>query len=400
MPISHKRSRPIGTALRWMVVCAVLVVKQVPIAAQVDDTTGRLWLHLDNYNFFQNNEYKGSRVDGYTLPGFVVNTRLTWNVESRVKIETGVHWLHYWGAPSYPTNGVYAVLPDWSDTTTAMHLSPWVQAQIAFSPRLRVLLGSLDNNQGHQLPLPLYNPELRYAADPEAGVQMIIDHPLLQADVWVDWRKFIFNKSPYQEQFTAGTSAQARWQHGRWLHYIPLHGLAAHHGGEITDMDSAHVQTNYNAAIGLGTTFADGQWEATFEAYAMRSLFDTTAHQPFTLGKGTFLHAKAKYADFELDLSYWDGRQFIPLLGSYHFSNLSSNTSGMTHDNTRVISLWGSYTWRNFRHCTATLTGALYHYLPNTANRIGWDEKINCGHSTSLAFGFFIHLHPSLCLVK
>ena len=377
--------------------------------------SSRLTLQVDNLHFFVDNEYAASRVDGYTLPGFVMRPRIVWQMEPRVKVEGGVHWLHYWGAHTYPANRSLGAWNAASDTSTRAHVLPWLQARVDFTPWLSLVMGSLDNNQCHHLPLPLYNPELQYAADPEAGVQLLVDHTAVQADVWVDWREFIWNHSPTQEQITAGLSARGRLHNDSgWELYLPVHIVAQHTGGEAVVDTQAVMHTHMNVAGGVGAEYHGGKLRIAAEVYGagylnpdgeewsvVRDSLGWWNEKPrdFRFGWGVFPTVKMSYGGFSLDASYWVGEKFVPILGCYHFSNRSSNTSDMVHNRIRVLSLRGRYAWRQFRQCTLALEGSYYHYFPFTADRTNY-LKVNSVASDLFSFGLFLHLHPTFSLQR
>ena len=374
--------------------------------------TSRITLCIDNLHFFVNNEYAASRVDGYTLPGFVLRPRVAWRVEERVKVEAGVHWLHYWGNHSFPNK----TLEGWNSADSShspLHMLPWLQAKVDLSPWLTAVFGSLDNNDGHHLPLPLYNPERQYAADPEAGVQLMVNRRAVQADLWVDWRNYIWNHSPEQDRFAAGFSVRGRLHLGdNWELYLPLHGVLLHNGGEGVTDTTLPVRSRMNGAAGIGVSATLGNLDIAAEGYLMgyynnrgensTPLRDSLGYMvspgmDFRSGWGFYPVLKAGYKGWHLEASYWQGKRFVPLLGCYHFSNISSNTPDMTHDRIRVLTVRGGYTYGRLKHCTLSVEGSYYHYFPFTGDRTGYLKVISPA-SDLFSVGLFLHLHPRITL--
>ena len=374
--------------------------------------TSRITLCIDNLHFFVDNEYAASRVDGYTLPGFVLRPRVEWRVEERVKVAAGVHWLHYWGNQSFPNE----TLEGWNSADSShspLHLLPWLQARVDFTPWLTAVFGSLDNNEGHHLPLPLYNPERQYAADPETGVQLLMDHRAVQADLWVDWRNYIWNHSPEQERFAAGFSVRGRLHLGdNWELYLPLHGVLLHNGGEGVTDTTLPVRSRMNGAAGIGVSATLGNLDIAAEGYLMgyynnrgensTPVRDSLGYMvspgmDFRSGWGFYPVLKAGYKGWHLEASYWQGKRFVPLLGCYHFSNISSNTPDMTHDRIRVLTVRGGYTYHGLKHCTLSTEGAYYHYFHYTGDRTGYLKVISPA-SDLFSVGLFLHLHPIITL--
>ena len=167
----------------------------LPINPVMAQDSARLALRVDANQFFQDNEFFGLHAEGYTLPGFVLRPVAEWHVAPHVTLEAGAHWLHFWGARNYPSAQSLDVWPRESDTATAAHVLPWVRAELEWKRERaawRVVMGNL---RPHKLPLPLYNPERLYAADPEAGVQVMMDTRHFGLDVWADWREYIWQRS-------------------------------------------------------------------------------------------------------------------------------------------------------------------------------------------------------------
>ena len=382
--------------------CALVFNFQLSIFNLSAQDSCRLQLAVENHHFFRNNEYGGEHLDGYTLPGFYLRPRLEWQVEPRVKLSLGAHWLHYWGARRYPSATGYATrpLPEASDTATAMHLLPWVQARVNFSPTVSLILGSLENRNGHGLPMPLYERELQYAADPEAGVQLLLQRPWLEADLWVNWHEFIFAHSDHQERFYIGLSSRFKWQPRTpsLELYLPLYALACHHGGEsLTVYLRNHHQLN--CAGGLGATYRQGDFSTGLEMLAYGYLQRKGSIHPFDRGWGLSATLNASYREGSLSLGYWRGEGFVPSVGSVLYSNVSTDTEGLTFDRNQLLTLRAEYRWKQFRACQVSLEGDLYHYLPWTGQRPGYGV-VERGGRTMYAFGIHVKLNPTLPLLR
>lgn len=381
-----------------------------PVAAQ---DSARLALHLDGTLFFVNNEYTGNRLDGYTLPGFALQPKVEWRMDRLVSLQGGLHWLHYWGAVGFPQGPLNEVHPLGSDTLGPLHVVPWLQARIALAPALTLVLGSLHNADGHGLPYPLYNPERLYAVDPDAGAQLLLDCRHAAADLWVDWRRFIWYRSPFQEIINGGLTLVPRLPLGAWELALPLHTVVQHHGGEgLYDSTQSHYN-HFNAAAGLRLGYTGGDLRLTAEAYALhysrtggpegQLVYDEWGclrSEPlrFKQGWGASTRLHAAWRGAEAEVAYWVGERFVPILGSYHYSNVSSNTPSMTHDRIRVLSAGARYRWQ-FGDCDLEMQGTLYHYFAYTADRKDY-WKCYCPAETMFGLGALLRLHPTIPLVR
>lgn len=63
---------------------------------------GDLYVEIDNISFFKDDEYTGSFLKGYTLPGFWLQAKGVYYPLDILKLEAGIHFLRFWGADHYP----------------------------------------------------------------------------------------------------------------------------------------------------------------------------------------------------------------------------------------------------------------------------------------------------------
>ena len=356
-----------------------------PIYAQTADSAN-IALTLDGGVFFTDDEYFGPRIEGYTLPGFVLRPKVQWNISRDVALQVGAHWLHYWGAHSYPAATNYGVLPDHSDTARAVHMLPWLQAKYRATTRLTLTFGSL-NPSTHMLPLPLYNPELTYAADPEQGLEVEADLPWLKGDVWVDWREFIWNNSPRQEHFTMGASGRLRLYLSVWELYLPMHFVAQHVGGQVL-ATTTPIQNNFNAAAGLGLSrpLPHSETMADLSCRLMWYHQHGNTAVPFGDGWGVYPELTILFpVHWHMSVSYWSGHNFVPLMGSWLYSNLSSVDGATTFDRTDALTLNVGY--RN------TPWGENYAFRLN-ASTLYYPLE----HRMQYAFGCSLFFNPTIRL--
>lgn len=332
--------------------------------------SSRIELRVETRQFFQDNEWFGLHAVGYTLPGFYLRPVVEWKMESekwKVGLEGGVHWLHFWGAHNYPSAQSLGVWQQESDTSTTAHVLPWMRAEIEWkvgSGKWSVTMGDL---HPHVLPLPLYNTERLYAADPEAGVQLMLDHKHFNLDVWVDWQEYIWQRSSRQERFTAGVSGEMKAESGKWKVRMPLHVIGQHVGGQGLK-EHQRVQNRFNAAVGLlGEWRAEiGMWNVEGGCYAMGFTQKNMPTIPYKRGWGLYPTVnggwKAGNGTLTMDAGYWQGHGFVPLLGSVLFSNLAY-VDGITYFGmNRMMNIGAQYKWR-VACGELRVEGRWYHYF-------------------------------------
>ena len=357
-------------------------------SVQAQDSS-RIELCVETRQFFQDNEFFGLHAVGYTLPGFYLRPHLEWSAKSGAwRVEAGVHWLHFWGARNYPSGQSMNVWPIESDTTSAVHVLPWVRAEMgAPDGKWRVTMGNL---RAHKLPLPLYNPERLYAADPEAGVQMQLDYKHFDMDVWVDWREYIWQRSSRQERFTAGLSGEWRVGSEEWEVKLPVHIIGQHVGGQGLKEHQA-VQNRFNGAVGLLGEWRveSGEWRVEAGCYAMGF---TQKNMPVVLyrrGWGIYPvisgEWRVKSGELFIDGGYWQGHGFVPLLGSVLFSNVGF-VDGITYFGmNRMFNIGARYSWQALEVGSISVEGRWYHYLERD-------------HPSQYTVGVFIDINPRVTL--
>ena len=254
------------------------------------DQTRTLGVDVHALAFFKNNEFGGPQATGYTLPGFWLQPRLTWQPLDAVRLEAGFHAAVFDGASRYPCFA-YRDIARWKADhyQRGAHLLPFLRAQAQLRD-VTFVLGNIYGGANHRLVEPLMNAEVNLSQDPEMGFQLLVDRPRYHLDAWINWQSFIFREETHQEAFTVGFSQRiALAPHPSPLtFYIPVDILIQHRGGEI-DVSGMGVQTIDNAAVGLGL-----RWDAnrnvlnglTAEALALGCWQQTGGLWPFDSGLG------------------------------------------------------------------------------------------------------------------
>ncbi|MBP8758770.1 MAG: hypothetical protein KBH61_01580 [Parabacteroides sp.] len=335
----------------------VLIILGTPLcSAQIQDNVfmsdykfdpakkGQLSVEIDNISFFQNNEFSSDLVKGYTLPGMWLQPKAVFYPLDNIKLEAGLHLLRYWGANKYPSFA-YTDIAKWKGNQyqSGVHLLPIFRVQVALSDHLDLILGTIYGGANHRLIDPLYNPELNLSADPESGLQLKYTSKVLDLDTWVNWESFIFETDTHQEAFTFGVSSKIKLNNSdaRLHFYLPVQALAQHRGGEIDTIFTNSIQTNINAAAGVGVTYAmncGALKQINFEL--MGSLYYQQAGNiiPFEKGYGIYPKLSVDVSDFRFKAAYWQCDKFVSLYGSPFFGSLSTAYKDRTYTKPGFIS--------------------------------------------------------------
>ena len=366
---------------------------------------GDLYVEIDNISFFKDDEYTGSFLKGYTLPGFWLQAKGVYYPLDILKLEAGVHFLSFWGADHYQ-NMAYMDIAEWKGDAyhKGVHVLPWLRAQVALSEHIDIVLGGLYGGANHNLIEPLYNPELNMIADPEMGLQFLYHSSLLDLDAWVNWESFIFRQDVHKEAFTVGLSTRFKWNNpeSSFHFYTPFQVLAQHRGGEIDTIMTHLVQTLMNGTVGLGTVWNTGYKvfkSLNLEVDALGYYQQAGQLWPFENGYGLYARASANIYDFQVKAAYWKCHQFISMFGNPFYGAVSTVEKGMTFDDPSMI-YWGvEYSRVLAKGFSLGVDLDFYNHLPTTLHNAGGEiNKISS--KMSFSAGIYLRINPSFLIKK
>ena len=371
----------------------------------IDSTeTGSLQLAVDNLSFFKDNEFSGTVMKGYSLPGLWVTPKLTYQPLDNIRLEAGFRALIYSGAYKFPSYA-YHDIAKWkgSQYQQGAHMVPWFRSQFALK-HLQIILGNLYGGVNHQLAQPLYNPELALTADPEFGFQLLWDTRPFHLDAWINWESFIFDGDTHQEAFVVGLSSKLSLNaEDASLHaYIPVQGTIQHRGGE---QDTARsVQTLCNAGVGLGV-----QWNSPVralkhlkaEAWWLGYVQQSGSIWPFHSGVAYYARAEAGFhCGLQLHAGYFHANKFISLLGCPYFGSVSTKTEGACYpDHPKTFHVGLDYLkWFGSRYGL----GAKIETYCNAPGTMRHADGTTAATSTTFntTFGVYLRICPNFLLKK
>lgn len=338
--------------------CGAVSAQFAPVY-EIDSTqVNTLHVGVDNLNFFKDNEFSGSVMDGYTLPGFWVQPSAIYYPLSNVKLQLGFHALVYDGAYKYP-NYAYQDIANWKGNQyqKGAHMLPFFRAQAQFD-NVNLVWGNLYGGVSHGLADPLYSSELAMTADPEMGFQLLWDTPRVHLDAWVDWQTFIFRNDTHQEAFTVGLSSKVKLSGDDKAArlYVPVQLLAQHRGGEIDTITQNSVHTLMNGAVGFGADIANPGSvfrNLNVEAALLGYYQQAGTLWPFDSGWAAYAKVSSDLGRyFKAKLGYFYGKDFISMYGIPYFGTVSTKTPGATYDCMNTLFGSAEYTrsfGKNFR---------------------------------------------------
>ena len=144
-----------GRYIGWTGCLMMLLIVTTTVRAQVEEKVcktdyninpervGELSVELDNISFFKDNEYAGTVMKGYSLPGMWLEPKVVYYPLKNIKLELGAHALIYSGAYKFP-NYAYHDIATWKGNQyqRGTHILPYFRVQLALS-RVNLILGNI-----------------------------------------------------------------------------------------------------------------------------------------------------------------------------------------------------------------------------------------------------------------
>lgn len=362
----------------------------------------QLLFNIRSYCFFVDNEYKGEKTFGYTLPGFRLTPTLSFGISDKVSMEAGVSLLNYHGANKYPCS-IYSFFPTWLgyQYLEGVHAVPYFKVDWHINSDWNLSFGNIDNHDSHLLPEPLYNVEHCFASDPENGLQLKMNKPFHKMDIWLNWQSFVFKNDIHQEAFSIGYNSQSFLdiKQDKFRMVMPISFLAQHLGGENLS-GSFSIQTWLNMAVGLKAEARFGSINTALGAdYLFYKQIGSGSLMPFDEGWALYPYFEFAYDDLRIKLGYYDSEDFVSLLGSPHFCNYSSNTPDLVFDRANQYYLRATYRYDITKGCKFDVYLQIFKQNHITGDRPGFPKVIRDGF-VSFSFGVILSIDHSILLKR
>lgn len=401
----------------YLLMASFFILNFHPLKAQTQSTLGQwgyaldstqvndLAIEADGIAFFKNNEYASMAMDGYTLPGFFLQLKATYQPLKNLKLEFGAHGLVYNGANKYPSYA-YQDIATWKGEQyqRGCHVLPYLRAHLQLKS-WHLIFGDIYGGTEHGLIAPMYNPELNLTADPEAGFQAIYDARLFHFDAWVNWQSFVFNLDNHQEALTVGFSSEVRYNDKTSpVHfYTPIQFTVQHRGGEIIDaLEDRSVKTLYNAAIGFGTRWNLNRRavkNVNIEADALMHYQQTGHLWAKDTGFAGYLKASALFRyGIYAETGYFIAKDFNTLYGIPYFGSVSLNDKGKYFDHTQTLFLSLDYSRTIAKHYALGVKTDMYYFCPKGAYKA--DGPVASEKDFNFSVGVFFRANPRFLIKK
>ena len=372
---------------------------------RIDSTqTKQLAVEIDNISFFKDNEYAGTVMKGYTLPGFWLQLKGVYQPLKNLKIEAGAHGLVYSGAYKYPSYA-YHDIEKWKGNQyqKGTHILPYLRAHLNLKS-WQLVFGDIYGGTYHNLAAPLYNAEQHLTADPEFGFQAMYDSKHFHLDAWVNWQSFIFEEDSHQEAFTVGLSSVYRFNDELSpVHtYMPFQVTIQHRGGEQDTITTNSVQTLSNGALGFGI-----KWNlnrrvvktVNVEADALMHYQQAGELWRKDTGFGAYAKAAVKFTNgIYTEGGYFIGKDFNSLLGIPYYGSLSLKEEGLFYDRPQTFFFSIDYARKFAKRYAFGVKADVYYFCPRGAFNAEGPQSVS--NNTSFSFGVFLRANPRFLIKK
>lgn len=268
--------------------------------------SSKLFFRFENLNFVKNNEYGGDYLKGTTWVGYLATPKLIYSPSKNFRIEAGVRFQKYSGRENFTES------------------EPIFSAIYKPSEKVNFIIGSLNQNNNHNLSEPMFEPERYFTETGENGFQLQYQSKRLQFDTWINWEQFILENDPFQEKFTFGITGDYKLNSisSNNTLSIPVEIMFTHRGGEIDSSDES-VQTIGNFASGL--KFERKIVNARIKSWNIKAMgyyfSDNSSEKEFTYDKGHAIYPQIgiKTKKSSLSLGYWNAYKYASSRGSELF---------------------------------------------------------------------------------
>ena len=290
-----------------------------------NDST-KLFLRVENTNFFKNDEYFGDLTSGITYIGTYIQPKLVYQPYSKIKIQAGIHLLKY------------------SGLEVLSQALPVFSFQYSPNKDLSFIMGAINGGANHRIMEPLYAFENHLINNLESGAQLLWHKSNFDLDIWVNWEEYILKTSNAQESILGGIHVNYLLLETKNKANLKLdfQTIIAHKGGEFHS-DGQTLQTIVNTATGLQyskkTTNSKVKSFGADVYYVSYTDPSPIPQYPYLKGYAVSASVFAEAKWFYVNLGYWTGEYFISSRGSQLFMSISDKKPDFTLPRTELLTV-------------------------------------------------------------
>lgn len=270
---------------------------------------GKVQFKFSALTFVRNNEYFNNIADGYTLFGYYLNPKVSYQPHEKVSLELGA-----FARKEFGTKGFKELQPTF---TLQIKQNNW-----------RFLFGNIEGNINHRMIEPMMSFERLISAPLEHGVQVkyqktsrlkktnIDDETYF--DAWLDWQKSTSPGQTNQEYFWQGLSFYSPALELAGFKLKALAQSSVYHMGGQNIQSLQPVRTLINTALGVRVQkdFLTNQ-SLVADNYVV-NYFESPLR-----GSAYYLNGYWQHPKFQVGVSYWFGHYFSSPMGNDLFQSYS-----------------------------------------------------------------------------
>lgn len=281
-----------------------------------------IYVRFENYNYFENFEYKSPTATGYTLIGTWLRPIGEYYVNDKIRIQAGLSLLKYYGDDKFDD------------------VSEWFSVIYQPNQHIQFLFGNLDNSSNFGLPAPMYDP-VRFATTTDSkGMQLKTEYSWLKAQTWLEWGEFIHRNDNFQEVFTGGVNAELNPTDitDTFSMSLPISFLGTHHGGEI-DTSEQNIETVINSSVGLKFYYKHNKWKFILTPqFLYFNEVTKNYRQPIAEGGALYIQADMFYKQLNIGIEWWTSKSFFAILGDPIYQSYSYYSPDTVYKNNNMFS--------------------------------------------------------------
>ncbi len=337
-----------------------------------------LYFDLEAQGVFNNHEFKRHIAYGYTLGGFRLVPKLSYNITNDLSLDAGINALRYWGANEYPLYN-YVSVPEYDSVKQQkyLHVLPYFRFTWQINDKTSLLVGNIDNSDGHGLDIALWNPELGFSMDSEEGLQLRYNSKYWQNEVWVNWQNFNFKNDIDRESFLLGISGSIMGEYSKKsatehmysnTHYLVLDYsfLWQHHGGELDTLSSLDLDHWINGNIGLNYMISLPRSKVYGLMFSLDWLYCKALKNDtwfFKAGNALFAKVSLFGQRYSARLGYYYSKDMISFYGSPFFSNIAQRNTMEYYPENKLLYAHFDYTLYKKKNADISVFTDLYYKL-------------------------------------
>jgi hypothetical protein len=316
--------------MKKLILFSILIFLFPLLKAQQSDKQapeqGRLSLSIKSISFLKNNEYLNPVTEGYTIIGFFIQPALVYSPGKKFSLALGAHIEGFAGA-----SGLEIPMPVFTSTWN-------------ITPGSRLIIGTLDGSDKHQMEDPVFHSEKLYTAFNENGIRIVNDYDHIFSDVWINWENFIRKGDTTRETFTGGISFRYISPKIREVVSLelPVQGIFKHYGGQISDYNG-EAETYFNASAGIRVNLFPGEGKygkagVEFTQFLYSELTNW-GNAGVNDGRASWIRLNYDFKFLKFCSSYWKSHDFYAPNGNPIYSSVSDYQEGViVHDR----EIWGN----------------------------------------------------------